>query len=996
MMKLSVIVGLVDKLSGPVQKMASNFSNLDRLAERGQGLVKAGQQMGLTGALVQGSAQKMQDSLMNLLNPMMAIEERMKPLETVTTSTMGSMQASLDATLEAAREWARGHRQSVDDYLNAATGLASAGLNDVQAIEGARAALALATAAMGDNRQAAELLATLYNNMGDKTRDVAEEMTRLGDAVAITMQLNQIKDLAQLGEGMKYATSAALLYQDSLESALVAVGALNTAGLAGGQAGTAYAAALRTMTRASRMLGFEIARSADGGLDLVGTLQNIRDLYGDSSQWSEDVAMAFQQAFGDEGIRAVGLLLGRTELLREQLEEVRNTSGAMAYAQQAIESSLPAKLDILRNNLNDVRITLVEGLVPGLHRASEVAQGVVQWFGNFAKAHPTLVRTAVLIFALATGVLSILAPIFVVVSGFTMMVGHGMTAVARLGRAFMTLRGWIQSSQAAAYAARIGVALRQMALTGWQAILQAGRATVQYAGLLARTAAAGGAAAARMVVSMAMMARQALTTAISALPALVSSVWALTAALLANPITWIIVGIVALGAAIYLLIRNWSSVTEAVGSAWAGIRRFVANGVSQVMQFIGRIGRFLARIAFPPLSLSFLWNRAREGIEEAGGFLPWSYQQIQAVLSVPLRLLGIDPEAFFASIEGAIQWVYGKFEEWRQAGAALWEAFTGGIRSLVEAPVEAVKEGLAWLRNLLPFSDAKEGPLSDLTTSGQQMILTLAEGMRGAIPALHRTMATGLAGLALTAIPVVSPVVAARAEGMGPAAYPPIVQEMQAPTVLGSAVYQALPPQPPLAPPAEGLLAYRPIVPVTVPTAIGEAVYAPVFPESAPAPVSRSLLYEPSMAPFAAPIAEGAAVYTATMPAPVDLPELLGNAAYDVLPIAPPSVDIPVQFDVAELALPTVPELSGRAVYDGLFPGEDIAAPPAMREAPLTVEPLSLVRERSSDGRSGGISGSAGRTFIVQGDLVVNIDYVKDAEDLVDGLWDLAEEGGFS
>ena len=111
-------------------------------------------------------------------------------------------------------------------------------------------------------------------------------MTRLGDAVAITMQLNQIKDLAQLGEGMKYATSAALLYQDSLESALVAVGALNTAGLAGGQAGTAYAAALRTMTRASRMLGFEIARSADGGLDLVGTLQNIRDLYGDSSQWS--------------------------------------------------------------------------------------------------------------------------------------------------------------------------------------------------------------------------------------------------------------------------------------------------------------------------------------------------------------------------------------------------------------------------------------------------------------------------------------------------------------------------------------------------------------------------------------------------------------------------------------------------------------------------------------------------------------------------------------
>src|SRR5690606_18584370 len=150
--------------------------------------------------------------------------------------------------------------------------------------------------------------------------------------------------------------------------------------------------------RASRMLGFEIARTADGSLDYIGTLENIRALYGDTAQWSEEVQVAFQQAFGDEGIRAIGLLLGRTELLREQLEQVSNTAGAMTMAQQAIESSLPAKWDIIKNNLNEVRMILVEGLMPGLHRVSDIAKGAIQWFGEFAKAHPTLVRTAVLVF----------------------------------------------------------------------------------------------------------------------------------------------------------------------------------------------------------------------------------------------------------------------------------------------------------------------------------------------------------------------------------------------------------------------------------------------------------------------------------------------------------------------------------------------------------------------------------------------------------------------
>lgn len=46
--------------------------------------------------------------------------------------------------------------------------------------------------------------------------------------------------------------------------------------------------------------------------------------------------------------------------------------------------------------------------------------------------------------------------------------------------------------------------------------------------------------------------------------------WAMNTALLANPITWIILGIVALIAGLVLLVANWDTVVKFLGDAWAG------------------------------------------------------------------------------------------------------------------------------------------------------------------------------------------------------------------------------------------------------------------------------------------------------------------------------------------------------------------------------------------------------------------------------------------
>jgi hypothetical protein len=60
----------------------------------------------------------------------------------------------------------------------------------------------------------------------------------------------------------------------------------------------------------------------------------------------------------------------------------------------------------------------------------------------------------------------------------------------------------------------------------------------------------------------------------------------------------------------------------------------------------------------------------------------------------------------------------------------------------------------------LPFSDAKEGPLSSLTLSGARIMETLGAGVQTAAPGLHATLKNALAGAALATTLAVSPVAA--------------------------------------------------------------------------------------------------------------------------------------------------------------------------------------------------------------------------------------------
>ncbi|MBT8341086.1 MAG: phage tail tape measure protein [Desulfatitalea sp.] len=64
-----------------------------------------------------------------------------------------------------------------------------------------------------------------------------------------------------------------------------------------------------------------------------------------------------------------------------------------------------------------------------------------------------------------------------------------------------------------------------------------------------------------------------------------------------------------------------------------------------------------------------------------------------------------------------------------EAGKKLLITLGEGIWSAVTYPFTMLRNALSKLRGLLPFSDAKEGPLSNLTASGAALLRTLAEGI---------------------------------------------------------------------------------------------------------------------------------------------------------------------------------------------------------------------------------------------------------------------------
>lgn len=199
----------------------------------------------------------------------------------------------------------------------------------------------------------------------------------------------------------------------------------------------------------------------------------------------------------------------------------------------------------------------------------------------------------------------------------------------------------------------------------------------------------------------------------------------------------------------------------------------VAIGGGGLLFIVGGLGMMLPKIITGLSLFPMLFTMLRTGFLSAAA-ATWSFTTALLANPVTWIVIGI------VALTAALVWLYNRFEKVRTAiqffnffigwllgnlaklvtlngwlnlfdsGRKLILTLVAGIKSMAAAPVEAIKGIFAKVRNLLPFSDAKEGPLSQLTLSGARIMSTLGAGIQGAAPGLQRTMAGALAGVALT------------------------------------------------------------------------------------------------------------------------------------------------------------------------------------------------------------------------------------------------------
>ena len=678
--RLSLIMNMVDNITGPMGRISSSVnggvSRLQKLESAFGGMVKTGAVMTELGSSIAGAA----------LAPVEATFETRRALGELASLGVKDLEAVEDAARSFSDQWAG---TSKADFISATYDIKSgiASLTDEGVADFTTLAALTGKATKSTVGEMTSLFATgygIYKGFYDDLTDLEfGEMFSAG----ISKSVQQFKTTgSEMAAAIESLGASATNAKVPLEEQLSVLGMLQ-ATMSGSKAGTKYAAFIQSAAKGGEELGLAFVDANNQIKSLPEILDLLRGKYGDTIDAIEKQEIA--TAFGtDEAVDLIDLLYSKTGELQDNVLSLYDAMGqGTAVASEmasAMNETEPEKFERLQQQLHNVAEAAGSTLLPVVNDLMEGAAGVIQKGAEWVENHQNLVRIILLAALTLGGFLAVAGTCIAVVGG----VGIVFTKTAGLVKGFIgVIRGLPDLFETIAlYGMEAGDAIRngfnRIRTAGSTAVTAVKNVTLRIAGMAKTAVVSGVTALKNMALGLVSMARQAVVTAVTAMPGLIASVWSFTAALLANPITWVVIGIVALIAALILLWQNWDSVTAFLQNAWDTACSKITAG------------------------------------------LEWLKQGFQSIMD----------------------WIGEKSAWFGEAGRRLVTTFVDGIKSVAMAPINAVKGIFGKISNLFPHSDAKEGPLSTLTLSGKKTMTTFAEGVTLAEDAPANAITKGLEG----------------------------------------------------------------------------------------------------------------------------------------------------------------------------------------------------------------------------------------------------------
>ncbi|WP_411676865.1 phage tail tape measure protein [Caproicibacter sp.] len=632
--KLSVIMNMIDNLTTPMVRVTSA---VDSSASKIQNLgVKFGD-YAKAGAAIAAVGEQITDAALKPVEATFASQKALGELSSLGIKDLGTLN---QAATDFSDKWAG---TSKSDFITAAydiksgiSSLSDKGVADYTTLAGETAKATKDTIA-----DMTSLFATGYGIYKDYYSKMSDTDFGKMFSAGISTAVQKFKTTGSgMSESIRTLGASATTAKVPLEEQLSVLGMLQ-ATMSGSEAGTKYKAFLRTAASGGKALGLSFTDANNQLLSMPEILAKLRGKFGDTMDAAEK--MQLQKAFGDtEAVSLIDQMYSKTGSLQNNIVGMYGALGQGTKATQdmasAINNTKPDQIEVTQQQIHNLEETLGSTMLPTIGELMEKARDVLKVVTDWAQKNPALVK-GLLSAALAIGgFLTIGGSMVAVLGGIGLITTKTVGFFGSFGTALLKLPDKLTDI-------RIMTMLAGDKIKDFGGFLKTGLGAVKDFG--------GG---------LLNMARQGIASAVEALPGLISSVWSFTAALFANPVTWIVIGIIALVAVIILLKTHWSQVTAWLQSTWNGFVNNIVSGFNTVKSwFTGLPGWaqiamavFLPFIGIPLLIITHwdqikaffanLWNGISDGAKDAVNFVIGALDALH--FTIPSWVPGIGGSSF--------------------------------------------------------------------------------------------------------------------------------------------------------------------------------------------------------------------------------------------------------------------------------------------------------------------------------------------------------------
>ena len=609
--KLSLVMNMVDHLSGPLAGIASrvgaDVSKLDALGQTFGGFIKAGTAM-------QGAGSQITSAV---LAPVEATFETRRALGELASLGVEDLDALESAARNFSDQWSGTTKA---DFISAAYDIKSgiSSLSDEGVAEFTALAALTAKATKSTASEMTSLFATgygIYKGYYDDLTDIQfGEMFSAGIAESVRAFKTSGTGMAQ---GIQSLGASATTANVPLEEQLAILGMLQ-ATMGGAEAGTKYKAFLRSAAKGGEALGLSFLDANNQLLSMPEILEQLRGKFGETMDAAEK--MELQKAFGDtEAVALIDLLYSKTGDLQDNILNLYDAMGQGTGVAQdmasAIQETEPERFARLQQRIHNVTESIGNSLLPTVNDLMGKGEQVLTKVASWIEENKELVKIIMLIVLAIGGFLTVAGTVIAVVGGVGLVITKAVSAFKILKAGFLLAKG--------------------------------------------------------------------------ALAPLIGSVWSFTAALLANPVTWIVIGIVALIAALVLLYNKCEWFRNGVNAILGFFKEKLGAALEVARNIFGAIGGVIGRVlgAAKATVQEKLDNMKRAYEEHGGGIRGAAAAAMEGVKGVYTA-----GYTFLDNLTG------GKLSGLKDAAAqrlgelkAVYEENGGGIRGVAAATMEGVR-----------------------------------------------------------------------------------------------------------------------------------------------------------------------------------------------------------------------------------------------------------------------------------------------------------------